>query len=234
MGRNIFVSYKYGDTSVNSLNKCDYKFINGRIQTVPRGTRVRDYVDELQMKIGEEHVNLGEKDGESLERFKDSTIQSELKKKIYKSSVTLVMISKGMKDLDVPENDQWIPWEISYSLRVVKREDSTSQMNAILGIVIPDENNSYLWYYETDPFCQCIHHRTERLFDMLSKNMFNIKNKKFRECNGIQIHTAEEPSFIKTITWDEFMNGDNADFYIEKAITIRDNAGYYDIQVNMD
>ena len=209
-------------------------FIEGVPKFVNRLTRVRDYVDDLQKKIGKDHINLGEKDGESLEEFKDSTIETTLKKKIFQSSVTIIMISKGMKDHGKSENDQWIPWEVSYSLREVAREDRTSRMNAVLGVVLPDENGNYNWYYESHPECNCTTHLTGQLFKILSRNMFNIKEKTFRDCNGMRIHTTDESSFIKTVQWGTFMEGSNYNYYIEEAINIKDNEELYDIEINLD
>jgi len=95
MARNIFISYKYNDDKVASLNP--FSLIFG-------GTIARNYVDELQEKLKEKnHINLGEKDGESLEDFSDSTIRSQLKEKIRQSSITIVLISKRMKDLTKEE-----------------------------------------------------------------------------------------------------------------------------------
>lgn len=223
MGRKIFVSYKYRDNKVNPI------WINSF-----RGeeTIVRHYVDELQSILDkEDHINLGEKDGESLEDFSDSTIETSLKNKIFQSSITIVMLSKGMKDNTMKERDQWIPWEISYSLREVTRSDYTSRMNAVLGIVLPDEDNSYSWYYSYDGYCNCTTHYTAQLFDILKSNMFNIKEPEYRECNNQRIHTKEDASFIKTVEWSSFKN--NPNYYLDKAIEIRAKKDQYNIKVNM-
>jgi hypothetical protein len=232
MGRNIFVSYKYADTLVKDLDKTDVKIGNERLQFIPRATRVRDYVDELQSILDkEDHINLGEKDGESLKDFSEGYIESSLKDKIYRSSITIVMISKGMVEFYSAEKDQWIPWEISYSLKEITRGDRTSRMNAILGIVLPDENNSYEWYYTANLACDCTSHHTDKLFKILNKNMFNMKDPTESECGGLIIHYGEF-SFIKTVKWSEFKSLPNV--YLDKAIEIRNNKDLYEIKKNID
>lgn len=221
MGRNIFISYKYRDNKVAPFwNKA----------LLGEQTIVRHYVDDLQAILNKDHFNLGEKDGESLKDFSDEYIESNLKKKIYRSSITIIIISKGMKEQDKEEKDQWIPWEISYSLRVVKREDSTSVMNAIIGVVLPDENNSYDWYYLENSECNCTTHYTNQLFEILRCNMFNHRQPTIRYCNGIKINEGES-SFIKTVKWSEFKKSYN--YYLNTAIEIRDNKHQYNITINV-
>lgn len=232
MGRNIFISYKYKDDKVYSMNKTKFVFIGAKLTTIARSTIVRDYVDALQSKLKDDHINLGEKDGESLADFSDEQIASSLKQKIFQSSITIVLISKGMKTSE-PEKEQWIPWEVSYSLRTVKRADTTSRMNAILGIVLPDETGSYDWYYAENPQCNSVTHKTEQLFNMLKSNMFNIKKKTTRECNGTTIIEGES-SFIKTVKWEVFTHDKNYNFYIEKAIEIRGNKDLYEPKIKLD
>lgn len=232
MARKIFVSYKYADEQVPDLNMHDK--ITSMLGTVElkRNTRVRDFVDLLQEKIGADHINLGEKDGESLAEFSDENIETSLKDKIFHSSVTIVMISKGMVSPNV-EYDQWIPWEISYSMRSVPRENKTSQMNAVLGIVLPDRENFYDWYYTHNPACNSVTNHTEKLFEILRKNMFNAKNPEQTHCNGSTISHGEH-SFIKTVKWSDFMNGNNFDSYINKSIEIRDNKEAYTLMINLN
>jgi len=234
MGRKVFVSYKYKDEKVAKLSDAFYEEVNDVIQWIFRNTRVRDYVDLLQDKIGRSNTNLGEKDGESLEDFSDEEIETLLKQRIRQCSITIIVISKGMKETLKSEKEQWIPWEISYSLRVVPTGGYTKQMNAVLGVVLPDETGNYTWYYTSNPDCNSISHHTAQLFKILKNNMFNILEKEFRECNGTKIHTKPEPSFIKTVKWDDFMNGNNYSIYIDNAYDIKDDAKDYDVHINLD
>lgn len=234
MGRKVFVSYKYKDELVAKLQNSYYEELNGNMIWNQRNTRVRDYVNLLQEKIGKDNINLGEKDGESLDDFSDYKIESILKGKIRQCSITIVLISEGMKENNKSEKEQWVPWEISYSLREVPTSWNIKHMNAVLGIVLPNKSGTYDWYYTENKNCNSVTHHTGKLFNILSNNMFNVKDKEFRECNGSDIYTNDEPSLIKTVRWDDFIDGTNYETYIEKAIEIKDDAESYIVRVNLD
>jgi len=204
MGKKIFTSYKYADPNVRAIQGVN-------------PTTARDYVDILQTKIdASDHINKGEDDGEDMGTLADSTIASKLGDKIFDSTVTIVFISKGMKN-STPENDQWIPWEISYSLREQSRQGINSKTNAMLGVVLPDQLGSYDWYYRHNPDCNSTTHMTNQLFTILRENMFNIKTPQTRTCNGTTIYEGES-SYIKTAKWDDFIGSIN--WYIDKALEI--------------
>lgn len=103
MGRSVFVSYKYSDSSVQDLNIYEDTFL-GRMKIQ---TTARHYVDKLaEILEDDDHIYKGEDDGESMGSLADSTIGSKLGDKIFYSSVTIVLISKGMKDPFLSERDQ--------------------------------------------------------------------------------------------------------------------------------
>ena len=142
MGRNVFVSYKYWDDSVYQLYDNE--------------TIVRDYVDIIEdmfSKIGEYYYR-GEHDGEDLSDLHYKTVERILSDKIFRTSITIVLISPQMFE-NISEFEQWIPWEISYSLRNKVRYDGNSYMNAILAVVLPDRKGKYGY---------ALHSKKKRLF----------------------------------------------------------------------
>lgn len=150
MGRKIFVSYKYGDTNVKSIPS-----ISGY------NPRVRDYVTWLENKFTNrtEHYYKGEHDNEDLSYRSDDYIWNKLKDKIFDSSITIVLISPNMKEPGRWQKSQWVPWEISYSLRETPRSSYTSHSNAILAVILPDRLGYYSYYNKNN------------LFDILKSNI---------------------------------------------------------------
>ncbi|WP_286007156.1 TIR domain-containing protein [Ligilactobacillus aviarius] len=217
MGHKIFVSYKYADEDVQPLT--GYK------------SSVRGYVDYLQdIKFSGDDLNKAEKDDEDLSEFKENTIKGKLKDKIWDSSVTIILISPNMVDLSKPEEDQWIPWEVSYSLKNIRRTDFSSRTNGILAVVLPDRCGSYDYFIKDlvlndggkDVAVREI--QTSNTFKIISNNMFNQTNPNIRNIQGHKVYYGES-SYIKIIKWSDFI--DKTDDYIEKAISIRDNCSEY-------
>jgi hypothetical protein len=224
MGRKIFVSYKYGDTYVEDLDKYEDTFWGKqRVQT-----KARHYVDELVNVLeDEDHIYKGEDDGESLADFSDEYIASSLRDKIYDSSITIVLVSKGMKHIFQAEIDQWMPWEISYSLKEYTRGGRTSLSNGVLVVVLPDELGSYEYYLTHNGICNCTSYNTPFLFQILSDNMFNKKEQETVLCsNGTTVYNGEF-SYIKSVKWADFKSSPT--FYLDKAIELRDAKGNYNI-----
>ena len=134
MGRKVFVSYKYKDNSVKELP--------GTIGF----TTPHDYVRYIEQYVLQDDVFKGEKEDEDLSSYTDDYIMNHLKNKIWDSSITVLLISPNMKTPGKPDRLQWIPWELSYSLRITKRKNRTSQRNSIVAVVLPDRLGGYNYF----------------------------------------------------------------------------------------
>ena len=215
MARKIFVSYKHGDSNVEPIND---------------ETTARDYVEELIELFEDDEIYKGE-GNEDLSEFKDETIESHLKDKIYDSSITLVLISPNMKDSWKKESDQWIPWEVSYSLKEITRNERTSQTNAVLAVVLPDLDSSYSYFLEEDTCqdCHCRTLHTNTLFQILKDNMFNIKEPEFNDCSNHPSDTVYRglSSYIHSVKWCDFIEDNEK--CLKTVEGIRENIDDYNI-----
>ena len=221
MARKIFVSYKHSDDAVAPTKY---------------GVTARAYVDELIELLKGDEIYKGEGD-EDLSDFKDDTVKSHLKDKIYDSSITLIFISPNMKSKYTKENDQWIPWEISYSLKEITRDDRTSKTNALLAVVLPDQDFCYNYFLEenTCERCHCQTLHTNILFKILRKNMFNIKHPTFNNCQNHResnrVYTGKK-HYINSVKWIDFTG--SVEKYLQNAVDAKDSIDDYDITKIVD
>lgn len=222
MGYKIFVSYKYADDNVYNLESQE-------------NSTVRNYVDEFESKLEEsDDIYKGESDGDDLSKLSEEEIWKKLKDRIYDSSLTIVFISPNMKLEGKDDKDQWIPWEISYSLKEVSRKNKngdaiTSKTNAMIAVVLPDSSNSYSYYLEEKNCCtsKCIMHHTYKLFDIIRKNKFNYKNPDTSECDNKDTIWHGNCSYIKAVKWCDFIS--DVSKHIDEAYDRQDDISNYDI-----
>lgn len=222
MGRKIFVSYKYADNTVENL-------------TAFTNSTVRDYVTEFEKILDStDHIYKGESDGEDLSKLSEETIWQKLRDRIYDSSITIIFISPQMRDYSKKDIDQWIPWEVSYSLKETSRKNKngdsiTSKTNAMIAVVLPDSAGSYSYYLESKNCCTngCITHHTRKLFKIIRDNKFNLKEPVKEECStGLSIWYGDY-SYIEAVKWCDFKANYNK--YIDAAYNRRDNIDNYSI-----
>ena len=141
-GHNIFISYKYHDDSVyQKINHSLFEGVANKVYTP------RDYVNVLETYIKDysPHYYKAEEDNNDLSGLSDDSIWEILKDKIFHSTLTIVLVSPNMVE-NKPDKEQWIPWEIQYSLGIENRKNSNgdwvrSYTNAMMAIVLPDKNN---------------------------------------------------------------------------------------------
>lgn len=229
MGHKIFVSYKYHDSNVRRIS-------NNYFAT----DTVRTYVDSLESYIkNSENIYKGESDDDDLSQLSEDTIWSRLKDRIYDSTLTIVMISPNMKESYKNDRDQWIPWEVSYSLKEVSRKNTSgnyvnSASNAILALVLPDRNSSYSYYIEDHNCCDntCRTLQTGTLFQILRDNMFNIKKPDCRNCNNNRKIYYGESSYIISVKWDDFIK--DPDNYIDRAYKLQNSIEQYEIVKDLE
>jgi hypothetical protein len=226
MANKIFVSYKYKDDSVQTF------ISENQLRAASVQTTVRAYVDKLEEYFDKTEFAIykGESDDEDLSNLTDNQIWEKLKGRIFDSTVTIVMISPKMKESNRQDISQWIPWEISYSLKETTRNDRTSHSNALLAIVLPDSNGSYE-YFITDKRCcenTCFFYNTYKLFCILRDNMFNKINKIIVDCEQNFAIYSGESSYIKTVKWSNFINSPQE--YIKMAIEIKKDIDDYEIR----
>lgn len=204
MGRKIFVSYKYADDNVKQLDY-NYNYI------LPMKTTARKYVDKLEEKIGIDNIYKGENDGEDLSSLSDDSIWNSLKQKIFDSSITIVLISPNMKEWSKAEDDQWIPQEISYSLKNITHNSRTSGTNGIICVVLPDKFGSYSYYINESFFGTTYNDNVT--FKIIKNNRDNKKD--------------GQGSYVVTVRWDDFIK--NINKYIDEAVEHKDNIDDYNI-----
>lgn len=152
--------------------------------------------------------------------------------------MTIVFISPGMKVSGANEKDQWISWEVSFSLRTTKRKkqnDSTctSNPNAMLAVVLPDANGSYDYFLEKKNCCTecCTTHHTNNTFAIIRQNMFNRNSGDKRVCNTGSTIWRGEFSYIHSVKWCDFIK--NTEAFIDGSYKRQKNISNYEIHINI-
>lgn len=239
-GHKIFISYKYHDRNVYQYVK--HQLFEERIV----GERTpRDYVNVLETYIKDysPHYYKAEEDDNDLSNLSEDAIWEILKDKIFDSTLTIVLVSPNMRELNKIDRDQWIPWEIQYSLGLHERRNSAgnivrSSTNAMLAIVLPDVNGEYNYYFEQKKCCNtgCRVNKTNTLFSILRNNTFNlIDDKNKGTCNkGTTVYRGDSHSFISFYKWDEVNTKEKIEEAIKHAYEILSRKDAYKICHEID
>ena len=200
----VFVSYKYHDNDVYPLNPI--------YDSDDNMTTARSYVNYLEKRNIFDNIYKGEKDNTPLNDLADNTIYDKLKDSLADSSITLVLISPNMKDPLKEEKGQWIPREISYSLKEITRGGICSRTNKVAGIILPDGQKSYSYILEPKTTKNGKHYtleHTDLLFDIINKNRRNIKGFEYHTLDNQSNMFYEKECYIRLYKWDSFIANPN-------------------------
>lgn len=122
-----------------------------------------------------------------------------LKDKIYDSSVTIVLISPNMRETYRCDEDQWIPWEISYSLRNQSRNGRTSYSNALLFVILPNSYGSYDYYQPSSLFKIMKDNISNNYAEVIQWNTFNSNMEYYIERAVTKKNSVSDYNIVKTI-----------------------------------
>ncbi len=179
----------------------------------------RELRDRIIKKLGDDARYYQGEDGysENISDLKSETIKKRLKDMIFNTSVTIVIISPNMKQ------SEWMEWEIAYSLKEIPRDDKTSRMNGVIG-VISKSDGGYSWVYNYFRYFKSHIKKTylnENLVpEIISQNINN----------GIIPKGPNRLSYIDLVNEDDFLSNHNK--YIEEAFEKSKNGRLmYDIKI---
>ena len=128
-------------------------------------------------------------------------IKENLKKMMYDTSVTIVIISPNMK------KSKWIDWEIEYCLKNITRKGRTSHTNGVVGVIMKD-NKGYDWFKTTtekDDGCSSSSYKEELVYDIINKNRFN-QNPKQYSCDICKTVSSLTGSYIAYVEEETFLS----------------------------
>lgn len=172
MVKRVFISYKYPE-GVNYRERLISKLAKGSYKYLGENNKTKD-----------------------ISNFDDAAIGSILGRKIYSTDVTIILISPSINDSD------WIPWEVSYSLREIRRQNINSSRNGVIAVVLPDRYNNYDYIFERTFAGDSIN--TRRLPNIIANNMFNATEESRHATSDTKFG-----SYISIYRWDEFCENMN-------------------------
>lgn len=97
------------------------------------------------------------------------------------------------------DEDQWIPWEISYSLRNQSRNGRTSYSNALLFVILPNSYGSYDYYQPSSLFKIMRDNISNNYAEVIQWNTFNSDMEYYIERAVTKKNSVSDYNIVKTI-----------------------------------
>lgn len=192
MAHKTFISYKYSDV-------VEYKGNN-------------NLRDKIIARLGADAKFYKGENGYSkdVSSYTSEYIKTYLKDMIYDTSVTIVILSPNMNQ------NQWIEWEIVYSLKSITRADRTSRPNGVVCVV--QKQNGWDGYSWLRSFYG--NWNSYLLPGIINKNMNNKKSYGDYSLSN---------NYIDIVTEDDFLR--NPSKYIEEAYQKSENIDSYTVRI---
>ncbi|MCC5439664.1 TIR domain-containing protein [Clostridium botulinum] len=149
-------------------------------------------------------------------------IKKNLKDMMFGTSVTIVILSPYMTE------SKWIDWEIEYTLKRITRENRTSQINGVVGVIMK-YNGGYSWFKTEGENCHgtsIVTYKSDKVFPIIYNNHFNSKPPIWH-CDECKTYDYMNGSYITYVEEETFLN--NIDKYIDNAFDKSENEDNYDI-----
>ena len=149
-------------------------------------------------------------------------IKRKLKDMMYNTSVTIVIISPGIK------SSKWIDWEIEYCLKEISRKDRSSQTNGIVA-VIQKINGNYDWFKYTEPLwdgCNSSTYYEDKVYNIISNNRYN-QSLPIYQCQKCKSVDSLSGSYISYIEEEEFLKSPQK--FIENAYEKSEKSDSYEL-----
>ena len=192
MARKTFISYKYSDVVAGKTNNLR---------------------DKIIAKLGDDAKFYRGEDGyaRDLSSYSATYIKETLKKMIYDTSVTILILSPNMK------LSQWMNWELSYSLYYITRNGRPSRANGVVAVVQKQQTygfkSGYEWFKNWNGDWD-----VSKAFEIVRINQNNKKP---------YAPTSFSPNYIDIISEDTFLKDPSK--YIEEAYEKSQNIEYYSV-----
>ena len=199
MARKTFISYKHSES--------------------------QDLRDDILTSLGEDATYYqGEtSDSPNLTDTSTENIKENLKDTMFATSVSIVIISPNMI------NSAWIDWEIEYTLKEIKRGDTKSRTNGLLGVVMKVDE-SYDWlisHNKKEDGCTSRYTDKTKLYNIINSNRFNNTTENKYSCSTCKSYNWLTGSYMSIIKEDDFL-ADTSKF-IENAYDKSQNLADFDL-----
>lgn len=200
MARKTFISYKHSEA--------------------------QDLRDTIIENLGDDATYYQGETSDSPDLTDTSTdnIKENLKDMMFGTSVTIVIISPEFK------KSKWIDWEIEYTLKEIKRGDTRSRTNGILGVIMKVDGN-YDWlvsHNSKDDGCKSRYTDKTLMYDIVNGNRFNNTTDNKYSCQTCKSYDWLEGSYVSLIEEDEFLSDTSK--YIENAYDKSQNIDNFKLQ----